>query len=374
MRGGTLALTYVEIAGFRNLASVKLAPVSQGINFFYGENGSGKTSFLESIYFLSRGRSFRSSNINHFVLKSAEKLSIFVQLLLFEKHSISLGLERKIDEESIAYVGDKKAKSRSELLQRLPIQLINSHSHSLVDSSPAFRRKYIDWGAFYLINNFMPTWQRYTRALQQRNAALSAKVSAKELQVWTQELLESANLLHQLRMEYINSLLPRLSSVIEQIFTISQVELDYFPGWAQGSNYQEILANNFERDFQLGYTQSGPHKADLKIKINRTGAKDTLSRGQQKLFVCAMIVAQGELLNQVTNRRPIYLIDDLPAELDTHNRRKLIALIAKQNAQIFLTSCDREIVNDLTRENVPIKMFHVEHGGITEQDMPIGVN
>ena len=100
--------------------------------------------------------------------------------------------------------------------------------------------------------------------------------------------------------------------------------------------------------------------------MSRTPAKEILSRGQQKLLVCAMIVAQGALLKQGVNRKPIYLVDDLPSELDFQSRSKLLALLSRQKAQVFFTSVEREAFKDAFDCGVPLKMFHVEHGEIKE--------
>src|SRR6185312_7478975 len=114
----------------------------------------------------------------------------------------------------------------------------------------------------------------------------------------------------------------------------------YYPGWEESLTYQAAISQSQEKDRGIGYTQLGPHRADLKLFINQTQAKDILSRGQQKLFICAMMVAQGALLHESVNRKPIYLIDDLPAELDSNSRSRLMELLAKQEAQVFVTAVE----------------------------------
>jgi DNA replication and repair protein RecF len=119
---------------------------------------------------------------------------------------------------------------------------------------------------------------------------------------------------------------------------------------------------------RFGYTQLGPHRADFDIAIEGTPVKHFLSRGQQKLLICAMIIAQGQLLETHVNKGLIYLVDDLPAELDLISKQKLIALLARQQTQIFITTIESTSICDFFDEKseVPMKVFHVEHGNIVE--------
>ncbi len=355
-----MALIRLDISDFRNLGLVKLEPLPSGFNLICGNNGSGKTSLLEAIYYLSLGRSFRSSVTSRIIRNTADKFSIFAQALQ-DNASVSLGLERQQNGELKIRMAGKDVNSIAELANLMPVQLINSNCHNLVDSGPIFRRKYLDWGVFYFNKDFLRVWRQFERVLKQRNAALRTTRSKQELHVWTRELVESAAQLDQLRQEYVQQLLPLIMSLTPKLFVVPDLELTYQLGWNNHTDYQSVLEASLDKDMQLGYTQFGPHRADLKITINHIPAKDILSRGQQKLLVCAMILAQGALLQSYTNKRPIYLIDDLPSELDTVSRSNLIALLSKQTAQVFVTAIERNTLDETLIE-MPIKLFHVEHG------------
>jgi DNA replication and repair protein RecF len=121
----------------------------------------------------------------------------------------------------------------------------------------------------------------------------------------------------------------------------------------------------------LGYTLYGPHRADFDLLKGTLSVRHFLSRGQQKLLICAMMVAQGMLLTNQGKKAPIYLIDDLPAELDAHNRKRLLSLFASQHAaQFFITAVEREIVyQGVDLSKVSTKVFHVKHGQV---DVPTG--
>lgn len=361
-----MALIRLDIAGFRNLVSVNLEPLSQGFNFIYGNNGSGKTSLIEAIYYLSLGRSFRSSLNSRIICNSADKFSLFAHVLSPPHHSTPVGIERHQNGDLKIRISGKDAASNAELASLTPVQLINSNCFSLLDA-PIFRRKYLDWGAFYLTPEFIRYWRQFERALKQRNAALRGQLPRRELAVWSQELVENGMQLDQIRREYTQLLFPLLAETVQQLLPVKQIAISYQSGWDETLSYQDALQNSIEKDLQSGYTHCGPHRADLKITAQKVPAKDILSRGQQKLFVCAMLLTQGTLLHKSINKKPVYLVDDLPAELDSTSRSNLMTLLSKQEAQIFITAVERESLGDFLAHQ-PTKMFHVEHGTVQEVD------
>lgn len=360
-----MGLVHLDVTHFRNLISAKCTPLLGGFNFIYGNNGSGKTSLLEAIYYLGFGRSFRSSISERIIHHSADKFSIFAHLAAKSADYLPIGLERHQTGGIKMRIDGRDIRSVAEFANLTPVQLIDSHCHSLLESGPAFRRKYLDWAIFHCVPDFLRVWRRYDRALQQRNAALRAQVSKREIDSWTKELIESGKEFNQFREEYAGYLALLLEKTVKELLNLSSYSVTYERGWDDSCDYAEVLASSFGKDNYLGYTQFGPHKADLKIKINQVPAKDILSRGQQKLFVCAMIIARGTLLEERANKRSIYLVDDLPSELDLLSRTRLIALLSRQDAQIFVTAVEREDEKCYLAQR-PMKMFHVEHGCVTE--------
>ena len=120
------------------------------------------------------------------------------------------------------------------------------------------------------------------------------------------------------------------------------------------------------RDRQLGYTQAGPQRADLRLRIGTQNALEVLSRGQQKLVVCALKIAQGHLLAESMRQQCVYLVDDLSAELDPVYRKTLCNLLEQLDCQVFITGTDPDSLNYDWRKETPVSMFHVEHGHIKE--------
>lgn len=360
-----MKLTHLDIANFRNLVSVKLESIANGFNLFFGNNGSGKTSLLEAIHYLSLGRSFRSNIVERVINRSADRFFIFAHLARKTSDFTPIGIERHQSGEINMRVDGRDIRSIAELAELTPVQLIDSHCHELLESGPSVRRKYLDWGVFHSAPDFLRIWRQFERALKQRNAALREQSSKKELESWTNELAQYAVLLDKLRREYAENLTPHICEMVSQLLDIKNIQISYYPGWDEVQAYEAILSRAFIRDSYLGYTQFGPHKADFKININHIPAKDILSRGQQKLFVCAMIMARGAMLQMQGNKQTIYLIDDLPSELDILSRTRLIDLLSSQSSQIFVTAVHRDD-ESLYLAKGPLKMFHVEHGFVKE--------
>jgi DNA replication and repair protein RecF len=363
-----MSLLRLDITDFRNLETIKTDLLPAGFNLFYGKNGSGKTSLLEAVYYLSRGRSFRSAHNGYVIRHSSQKMSVFAHVQTADSRFVPAGIERSRNGETRTRVMGQDGVSATELVRLVPVLLMNSNSFSLLEG-PIFRRKYLDWGAFYVTPDFLRTWKQYERVLKQRNAALRERASKKEIETWTAELIKSAEQLDEMRRDFTQQLLPFLWDALAALITIPGLKLDFYPGWDQRLSFAEAITQSMDKDAYAGYTQIGPHRADFKITIGSTQAKDILSRGQQKLVVCAMICAQGAMLQQCIKRKPIYLVDDLPSELDSQSRSSLMTLLAKQEAQVFLTAIEHEDLCD-SFASASMKMFHVEHGNVREV-MPV---
>lgn len=343
-------------------------PLASGFNVISGLNGSGKTSILEAIYHLGSGRSFRSPLVSRLVRYSCSKFELHAQILNDGGRKISVGMERSLSGAARSKISEEEIASMTELASLLPIRLINSQSHQLFESGPSHRRKYLDWGLFYQYDHFINIWRQFERILKQRNVLLKARKPKGELNPWTNELVSHALELDRLRQQYVKAIYPIFARLTAELLSLSQIEMTYYPGWDEHTDYPALLEESFLDEIRFGHTLFGPHRADLTIAIDRIPVKHYLSRGQQKLLICAMILAQGILLAEESNKELIYLVDDLPSELDSHSRQKLISLLSKQNKQVFITAIESEAICDfVSQSNVPIKLFHVEHGGMNER-------
>ena len=360
-----MSIAALSITDFRNLAAVALEPQLSGLNLICGPNGSGKTSLLEAIHFLSLGRSFRSASSTCLIRHETNKFSIFAQLLDQEGYHTPLGIERHAQGVSKMRIAEQEVDQIAALTARLPLRIINAQSHYLLESGPAFRRKYIDWGLFYESAHFLPLWRQVERILQQRNSLLRDKKSKHEIIGWTHAFIQWGKELTLLRQEYLHTLTPFVVEIAKTLLNIESLQMTYDPGWKVNDDLSLFFDRHYPEELRAGHTLYGPHRADIEFLLEGKPVKHFLSRGQQKLLVCAMIIAQGVMLTQRRNKRLIYLIDDLPSELDEPNSRQLIALLSQQSTQVFITAVGQQPIQAAIRSlDVPMKVFHVEHGAV----------
>lgn len=354
-------LTQLDIRQVRNLRDVKLIP-SKKCNYIFGANASGKTSILEAIYLLSVARSFRTTHIKHVISQNSPSLQIFAKIENNNKDKSAIGLEKSSKNTRIRINGSD-VKQVSELSALLPVQIINPDVHKLLEQGPKIRRQFIDWGVFHVEHNFLHAWKQYYRILKQRNASLRKKEAKTITEVWNDQLIKHAKTITLCREDYLLGFLPIFSEYVEKLMGLS-VNIFYQRGWDSESSYTEILEKYFDKDVFKGFTVFGPHRADLEISYNGNLVQNIFSRGQQKLLVCAMRLAQISHLKKEANIQSVLLVDDLAAELDNQYRQNLIELLIDTKAQLFVTATEK---NSFTLPpEIESKMFHVEHGIIKE--------
>ena len=196
-----------------------------------------------------------------------------------------------------------------------------------------------------------PTQPQAGAALQQQTYLRSGRTSwaaganlsaLAEITVWDEALARLADEITLARHLYLQQLTPVLQDLLDEFLPLFKLKFELNSGWEKGLNLAEVLAQNLEKDRVLGYTLYGCHRADLKIKNNNLAAGAILSRGQLKMLVYAMRLAQGILLKQQTKRSCIYLIDDLNSELDEHSQEVLLHTLLKCQHQVFISNIQPE--------------------------------
>ncbi len=356
-----MPLTRLIIQQFRNIKACDIE-LSAGFNFLIGPNGSGKTSVLEAIYLLGHGRSFKSSLTGRVIQNECSELFVHGRFLNSDQFELPVGINKQRDGSTEVKIGGQSGQKLAQLAQVLPLQLIHPEGFDLLTDGPKHRRSFMDWGVFHTEPAFYDAWGRFKRLNKQRNALLKTANSYRELSYWDQEMARLAENISQWRAEYLSQMKVTAETICRTFLPEFDIQLQYYRGWEKDTSYQEILAKNFERDQSLGYTFSGPNKADLRIKVNGTPVEDVLSRGQLKLMVCALRVAQGQHLTQMTGKQCIYLIDDFASELDSQRRKRLADCLKETGAQVFVSSITDSQIADMLDDSG--KLFHVEHGSI----------
>ncbi len=355
-------LTSLTVENFRIIESASLNP-SPGFNFVIGPNASGKSSLIEAIYFLGRARSYREARWQQVRREGSSYLRVTGKVGGDNPAPIHLGVERT-DQHTLLRIEGRNAESAKALLQELPILLVQPESHRLIEQGPAHRRQFLDWGVFHVEHRFYPTWQRYRRAWRQRNAVLKDKSDASQLEPWEQEMDLLANELHRQRQRYIDQISPLILNLGQRLLGIDALSVRYHRGWHNEEDLGVVLRRSRESDRNFGYTRYGPHRADLSLYIGEQKAAARVSRGQQKLLVLSLVLAQAELLRTLEDRKvPALLVDDLAAELDKERVEKTLHHLQESGLQLFITGTGSELFPAHYLDNAA--MFHVEHGEFT---------
>jgi DNA replication and repair protein RecF len=333
-----VGLSRLQVTDFRCLQSAELHP-DPHFTLISGPNASGKTSLLEAIYVLGRGRSFRTRRLDHLIRHQAERFVVFGEVDTSTRR-VPMGVEGSRKGIRAQIDGDKPS-SLAELALFLPVQIIDPEVHHLIEEGPSRRRRFLDWGVFHVEQSFVGHWQRYQQVLKQRNAALKARQPKTVVSVWDSDLVRSGELLGAARARYVSLLAPRAEAIGRRLLGM-ELSLSYRNGWLKGQTMTEALHQSWNHDLEMGATQVGPHRAELSIRLSGTPVKDQISRGQQKLLASALLIGQIKLFPEDSPVQPTLLLDDPAAELDDERLANLIREVSSQSVQLIVTTLHGE--------------------------------
>ena len=335
-------------------AQLRLAP---HVTLIHGQNGSGKTSLLESLFLLGRGRSFRTRISERLIQLGQPQLTVFGLTDHEPAHRIGVQISRA--EGVRGRVDGSDVASLTELSTLLPIQAIDPEIHGLIEDGSYGRRRWLDWAVFHVEPSFGSHWTRYQRALKQRNALL--RQGGHGVEVWDAELVSHGLPLTAAREGALAGILPFWSALVHQLLG-RELEMSFYRGWGKDQDYPDALRQSRERDLQRGTSGAGPHRSDVILRCDGKPARDVLSRGQQKLVAAALILAQLQYLQAAVGLRPTLVLDDPAAELDDDRLGHFIAAVKGLDTQLVVTS----LRSDFTIFGQPERVFHVEQGRVRE--------
>ncbi|XOZ32688.1 DNA replication/repair protein RecF [Halomonadaceae bacterium KBTZ08] len=367
-----MALNELHVHHFRNITHQKLQFAS-GLNLIHGANGSGKTSLLEAIYYLSTARSFRSSNHRRVVQEGERSLTLFGRVSDPQKGLIRIGLEREPGHpRGVKLQRDGEAiQAVSDLARVLPVSVIEPGTFELVAGGPGHRRRFLDWLVFHVEHWFSKVWQEAQRALKQRNHLLRRGIiDAASIGPWNIRVADLGERLNEGRKAGFDAFYQEFEAIKARssVAWLETVSLSFNPGWDASQDLVSVLEGNLESESRAGFSLYGPNRADIRIRVGKQPAGEVLSRGQQRSLVVLMKLAQMRVL-QGKGFQGICLLDDIHAELDAQNQALLTSELLALQTQVFLTGIrapNEGVLGSLMLEHEP-SVFHVEHGWFTEQ-------
>jgi len=326
---------------------------SEGLNWIHGDNGSGKTSILEAVYWCSRARSFRTSQTKTLIRKDQPQALV---RLSFNEQILGSAISRK--EAPIFRYQSEPIKRTSELSRILSTQFLGPQSHKLVEPDPDARRYWLDWSLFHVKQRYLVDYQTVKRALQQRNIALKQRQARNLIYAFNPIIVESALLVESARTDFVQALTEHLDLIAAEFKLPFRLGLQYRSALpADKDSYQLLLNQHLAADLDRGFTWHSPFRSKLLVTADGQLATQTLSRGQQKLAAFIMLLAQQRLLNQQGETPTILLVDDLHAELDQSNRLLLANYLNSSGQQVLVTSTELPDSNMQSQA-----LFHVKQG------------
>jgi DNA replication and repair protein RecF len=353
----------ISISRFRNLQPAELL-LSPGLNLITGANAAGKTSLLEAFFVLARGRSFRTTQLDQLIQSGHSDFQIVVMFLTPEGRRIPVGIQRSQGRFECRING-RASKRLSELAALFPVQWMGGNLHTLVEDGPAYRRQFLDWGLFHVKPDYIVLWKRFNKLLKQRNAALRTGAGRRAIEAWNPELADAGERLHASRQDYLKKLLSVFVDINPEFPTLREpVAIGYRKGWRSEGSYLDVLNESLASDMESRFTRAGPQRGELSFTVAGKPATEQLSRGQQKVFITALQVAQAKLLQQETGKSSLFLLDDLGAELDAQNQLATLRLLSDIHAQVFVSTIEEPPLTGIEQDH--IRRFHVKHGAVSE--------
>jgi DNA replication and repair protein RecF len=332
-------LRHITTQNFRNLADAETAFHPQ-TNILVGRNGQGKTNLLEAIYFLATTKSFRTSRIASLFRFSAPNVYVsgVLQRDAIEK-TLSVGMETP---RRVLMINGEKV-TLAAYLNAMSVFAYSSARLEVIRGTPEERRRFIDRGVASVNAAYLEQLTRYMRALKQRNALLADiamnRQSPASLDAWDNELRESAAPVHRARAAYASDLAEAFAQIVKRHgYHIATLEMQYHPNAIEEKRREEIRAR---------MTLSGPQRDLLEFAIDGRPASEVLSGGEQKMIVLFLKFAKLELFRRRHDDAPLFLLDDIDAELDLEILHDLLTKLPVAT-QLFATSAKEAFLDVLT--------------------------
>jgi DNA replication and repair protein RecF len=353
-----MSLERIDVHNLRNIKAARL-DLNARFNVFSGPNGSGKTSLLESIYLLGSGHSFRSRETRALVTYDEDELTVFGTMAAGNSVSIQKSKTR-----TLVRLNQKPCRRCSDLARHFPCQVFYQDIFDIMDAGPLTRRSLLDWGLFHVKPDYHTVWDDYRRVLKHRNALLKQGARRHQFVPWDEQLVELSYVLDAFRVDYFKAWALEFDEVLKALTPLS-CKIAYEKGWDKnktGVGLDEVLAAQFEMDSARQYTHSGAHHADIIFETSALKSKQTLSRGQQKIILIALKLAQAALLPHVCS----YILDDITAELDRPHVERLFNAIHTIEGQFFFTSIEPKIFKEsmLTKN---MSFFELLDGSVSRE-------
>lgn len=311
--------------------------LSPEVTVISGKNGSGKTSLIEAVYIALQGTSFRGTD-KELLQHDQDWWRIDAATTDDDTRTIKFDPNRTSGRKQ--FVVDSKTSYRLSSLQKYPVVLFEPDDLRLISGSPSRRRLFIDRLISQLDPQYGQSLRKYERALKQRNSLLKRPlIEADDLFVWNVALGEYGAYITEQRVRFIEQLNSGLNDAYNMIARSQDVVSIHYSDTLIGNTKQKLLSElhaRMDRDRLLGFTSVGPHRHDVVFRLNDTLATAAASRGEVRSIILALKLLEVTLVEKITTKPPIILLDDVFGELDEQRQIHLAASFTGR--QVVITS------------------------------------
>ena len=365
-----MLLESLEAQNFRNLSG-KIA-CGNHLNIIFGENGQGKTNWLEAIYLLATTKSFKTARLQE-AIKFGEDLAL-VRGSVRQGEHIDRILQVAIQGNTKTLTVNRKKEPVTRFLGELHAVVFNSDELEIVRGTPEARRKFLDGGIVSIYPPFVQTLTDYNRVIRQKNSLLqsaqengfSLEKVAELLEPWNEQLIVHATRIHKARIRFVE----RLNEVLEKkLFGKEEITIRYassLEGKGDLSDYAALLEERLklrvQAEFAAGYALLGTHRDDLDILFDGHDLRKFASSGQQRSALLILQLANISVFYSQNQEYPLFLLDDIDAELDYQRIGQLLEFLSDKT-QTFVTTSKESFIEKFGQN---AKVFTVENGSVND--------
>ena len=367
-----MILSKISIINFKNIREAALE-LSPKMNCFIGDNGEGKTNFLDAVYYLSFCRSASNPIDSQIICHEQDffMLEGHYQTDDGEEESVACSMKRCTKKHFKR--NRKEYKRLSEHIGFIPLIQVSPSDITLIEGSSEERRRLMDIVISQYDRTYLETLTRYNKALQQRNTLLKMDDEPDEtlLDIWETEMADAGELIFRRRDAFVQELIPTFQNFYQRISgDQEQVSLHYISHCQRG-RLLDVIRRDRAKDRAVGHSLHGIHRDDLEMMLGGYPMKREGSQGQNKTFIISLKLAQFDFLRRTGNgTTPLLLLDDIFDKLDARRVEQIVHLVAGNHfGQIFITDTNRDHLDRILHNgDFDYKLFSVAHGEISERE------
>lgn len=356
----------LTLRNFRNYEETVLTP-HEGVNLFFGANGSGKTNLLEAVHYCALGKSHRITG-DQSAVRIGESFAVCGVSVTTGgvRREITVRLVPNELNKKVILVDQKPIRRFSDMMGCLQCVIFSPEDLGLIREGPSMRRRYLDMMISQVNRGYFIALQQYRSGLEQRNALLknmraTGQNNAGMLDVFEQAMAAPAAVIVAARKKVIAMLAELAADTYRGISGKDgeEFQASYHSAFRDSENVEEdfmrVLKEDREEDLRLGITSDGPHRDDLNLSLNKKNMKVYASQGQIRTAALSLKLAQMKALRAMSGEAPVLLLDDVMSELDKERRMRLVKEIS--DYQTFITCTDE---SDLELEG-DRRVYHVSN-------------